>query len=66
MKILRRIKVTVIINLDEIFRRNKLGKVCVGTSAENKIFGPDNLLCHSKTFFKWNKNTESSFRMSEH
>ena len=29
------------------------------------VFGPDNQLCHSRTFFKQNKNSESSFRMSE-
>ena len=32
---------------------------------ENRVLGPDNQLCHSRTFFKQNKNSESSFRMPE-
>ena len=44
---------------------HKLEKVCVDTSAGNRVFGPDNQLCHPGTFFKQNKNSESSFRMSE-
>ena len=40
-------------------------KKCVDTSAGNTVFGPDNQLCHPRTFFKQNKNSESSFRMSE-
>ena len=44
---------------------HKLGKVCVDTSAGNRVFGPDNQLCHPGTFFKQNKNSESSFRMLE-
>ena len=44
---------------------NKLKKVCVDSSAGNRVFGPYNQLCHSRTFFKQNKNSESSFRMSE-
>ena len=43
----------------------KPGKVCVDTSAGNRVFGPDNQLCHSRTFFKQNKNSESSLGMSE-
>ena len=43
---------------------HKLEKACIDTSAENKIFEPDNHLCQSRTFFKQNKNSESSFRMS--
>ena len=43
----------------------KLEKVCVDTSAGNRVFGPDNQLYHRETFFKQNKNSESSFRMSE-
>ena len=39
-------------------------KSCVKTSAGNRVFGPDNQLCHSRTLFKQNKNSESSFRMS--
>ena len=44
---------------------HKLEKVCVDTSAGNRVFGPDNQLCHSRMFFKQNKNSETSFRMSE-
>ena len=44
---------------------HKLEKVYVDTSAGNRVFGHDNQLCHSKTFFKQNKNSESSFRMPE-
>ena len=44
---------------------HKLEKVCVNTSAGNRFFGPENQLCHSRTFFKQNENSESSFRMSE-
>ena len=44
---------------------HKLEKVCVDTSAGNRVFGPDNQLYHRETFFKQNKNPESSFRMSE-
>ena len=44
---------------------HNLEKVCVDTSAGNRVFGPDNQLCHSGTFFKQNNNSESSFRMSE-
>ena len=44
---------------------HKLEKVCVDTSAGNRVFGPDNQLCHPGTFFKQNKNSESGFRMSE-
>ena len=36
---------------------HKLEKVCVDTSAENRVFGPENQLCHSRTFFKQNKNS---------
>ena len=39
-------------------------KSCVKTSAGNRVFGPDNQLCHSRTLFKQNKNSENSFRMS--
>ena len=42
----------------------KLGKVCVDTSQENEVFGLDNQLCQSRTFFKQNKNSEKSIRMS--
>ena len=45
--------------------RHKLEKVCVDTRAGNRVFGPDNQLCHSRTFCKKNKNSESSFKMSE-
>ena len=44
---------------------HKLEKVCVETSAGNRVFRPDNQLWHSRTFFKQKKNSESSFRMSE-
>ena len=44
---------------------HKLEKVCVDTSEGNRAFGPDNQLCHSRTFFKQNKNSESSSRISE-
>ena len=43
---------------------HKLEKVC-DTSSGNRVFGPDNQPCHSRTFFKQNKYPESSFRMSE-
>ena len=43
---------------------HKLGKVCVDTSQGNKVFGLDNQLCHPRTFFKQNKNSEKSIRMS--
>ena len=35
------------------------------SSAGNRVFGPDNQLCHSRAFFKENKNSESCFRMPE-
>ena len=44
---------------------HKLEKVCVDTSVGNRAFESDNQLSHSKTFFEQNKNSESSFRMSE-
>ena len=44
---------------------HKFEKVCVDTSVGNRVFGPDNQLCHSITFFKPNQNTESSFRKSK-
>ena len=50
---------------------HKLEKVCVDTSTgkdslgQTGVFGPDNQLCHSRTFFKQNKDSESSFRMSK-
>ena len=44
---------------------HKVKKVCVDTSAENRIFGLYSQLCHPGTFFKQNKNSDSSFRMSE-
>ena len=31
---------------------HKMGKVCVDTSAGNRVFEPDNQLYHSVTFFK--------------
>ena len=40
-------------------------KKSVDTSKGNRVFGPDNQLCHSRTFFKQNEKTEKSFRMSE-
>ena len=43
---------------------HKLEKICVDASVENKVFGPDSQLSHSRTFFKQNKNSESSFKMS--
>ena len=44
---------------------HKLEKVCFETSAGNRILGSENQLCHSRTSFKQNKNSQSSFRMSE-
>ena len=56
---------TVIFPLQHLEFVIKIEKVCVDTSAGNRDFGSDNQLCHSRTFFKQSKNTESSFRMSE-
>ena len=39
-------------------------KKSVLTLVQEIVFGPDNQLCHSRTFFKQKKNSESSFRMS--
>ena len=44
---------------------HKLEKVCVDTIAGNRVFGPDNQLLYSRTFFKQNRYAESSFKMSE-
>ena len=44
---------------------HKLEKVCVDPSAGNRFLGPHNKLCHSRTSFNQNENTESSFRMTE-
>ena len=44
---------------------HKREKVCVDTSAGNRVFGPDNQLCHCRTCFKQKENKESSFRLSE-
>ena len=44
---------------------HKMEKVCGDTSAGNRLFGPGNQLCHTITFFKQNKNSESSFRISK-
>ena len=44
---------------------HKLEKVCFETSAGNRILGSENQFCHSRTSFKQNKNSQSSFRMSE-
>ena len=54
-------------NLPSVASRicHKLEKVCGDVSLGNRVFGPDNQLCHTRTFFKQNKNSESSFRMSE-
>ena len=43
----------------------KLEKVYVDTIAGSRVFGPDNQLCYSRTFFKQNRYTESSFKMWE-
>ena len=42
---------------------HELEKSCVDTSAGNRVLEPDNQLCHSRTFIKQNKNSESSSRM---
>ena len=39
---------------------HELEKSCVDTSAGNRVLEPDNQLCHSRTFIKQNKNSESS------
>ena len=44
---------------------HKLQKFCIDTSARNRVFGPNKKLCHYRTFFKQNKNSESCFRISE-
>ena len=44
---------------------HKLEKVCVDSSPGNRVFGPENQICPCRTFFKQNKKSKSSFRMSE-
>ena len=44
---------------------HKLEIICVDNSVGNRVFGLENQLCHCSTFFKQNKNSESSFRKSE-